>query len=91
MQATHTDPPAAMEIRTAPHEVSSDWADFYPLRAGTSVFQNSVGLAAAIALIQCGDSSLAIANQSSRNCARIWLLLPIPKRHEGAKFRLQSA
>ena len=59
MQATHTDPPAAMEIRTAPHEVSSDWADCSSFHAGTSVFQNSVGLAAAIALIQCGEPIIA--------------------------------
>ena len=70
MQATHTDPPAAMEIRTAPLEVSSDWADFYPFRAGTSVFQNSIGLAALIALIQCGEPIIARAEFQKRVAER---------------------
>ena len=101
MQATHTDPPAAMEIRTAPHEVSSDWADFYPFRAGTRVFQNSVGSAATIASIQCGEqvachcepifaelrSRLAIASHSeaARGCE-----VPVAKRLSKASQR-QSA
>ncbi len=80
MQATQTDPPAAMEIRTALHEVSSEWEDFHPIRDGKSVFrlsrdcdfQNSVGLAAAIALIQCGEVTIARAEFRKRVAER-WI------------------